>query len=40
MLNFIAAVVVAVALAYGGYLVLNQFQKPVTTAYVGDGARI
>jgi hypothetical protein len=40
MLNFLTAVVVAVALAYGGFLVLNHYQKPVTTAYVGDGARI
>ena len=40
MLNFISAVVVAIALAYGGYLVLNHYQKPVMTTYVGDGARI
>jgi hypothetical protein len=40
MMNFLTAVVVAVALAYGGYLVLNHYQKPVTAVYVGDGARI
>jgi hypothetical protein len=40
MLNFLSAVAVAIALAYGGYLILNHYQKPVTAAYVGDGARI
>lgn len=40
MMNFLTAVVVAVAMAYGGYLVLNHYQKPVATAYVGAGARI
>jgi len=40
MMNFFTAVVVAIALAYGGYLALSHYQKPVTTAYTSDGARI
>lgn len=40
MLNFLAAVVAAIVIAYGGHLVLDHYQKPVTTAFVGDGARI
>lgn len=41
MTSFIAAVAVAVALAFGASLVLNDyFQKPVEVAFTTSGVRL
>jgi hypothetical protein len=41
MKAFLGAVVVAIALAYGAAVVLNQyFQTPVHSAFTTEGARI
>jgi hypothetical protein len=40
MPSFIAAVVVAVALAVGAAFVLNGYQKPVEQAFQSSGVRL
>jgi len=37
MLSFITACVVVVAIAYGGAIVLDHYQKPVDAAFASPG---
>jgi hypothetical protein len=40
MQAFLAACVVAIVLAVGGYYVLNMYQQPTSVAYSTTGVRI
>jgi hypothetical protein len=40
MQAFLAACVVAIVVAIGGYYVLNMYQKPAEVAYSTSGVRI
>jgi hypothetical protein len=38
--NFVVAVIAAVIIALGAYVVLDRYQKPVDQAFTTTGARI
>ena len=40
MKAFLLSVVVAIALAIGGYMVVAEFQQPSEAAFTGQGARL